>query len=148
MVDRPPYTTDLFLCSCEERANEAEELRLQLQSQMSGLKKAEEACLLNEEDEQQLKEETKDLQRKLDEEKRRSASCDLQVRLSGLLIERAAPSIFQSCYKCRFPQVNLIQRFLLDYHHADQKKIEDLERQVWPQGLTAQSHSISLFSQY
>ncbi|XP_075874517.1 centrosomal protein of 55 kDa-like isoform X2 [Nelusetta ayraudi] len=89
---------------CEERANEAEELRLQLQSQMSGLKKAEEACLLNEEDEQQLKEETKDLQRKLDEEKRRSASCDLQV--------------------------NLIQRFLLDYHHADQKKIEDLERQI------------------
>lgn len=80
LVDCPLCTTDLFLRSCEERENEAEELRQQLQSRTSELKKAKEVCLLYEEDEQKLKEETRDIQRKLDEEKRRSASCDLQVQ--------------------------------------------------------------------
>lgn len=79
VVDCPLYTTDLFLGSCEERENEVEELRQQLQSQTSELEKAKEVCLLYKEDKQKLKEETRDIQRKLDEEKRRSASCDLQV---------------------------------------------------------------------
>lgn len=79
VADCPLYTTDLFLCSCEERENEAEELRQQLQFQMSELKKAKDVCLLYEEEEQKLKLETRDIQRKLDEEKSRSASCDLQV---------------------------------------------------------------------
>lgn len=80
VADRLLYTTDLFPRSCEESENEAEELRQQLQSQTSELKKAKEVCLLYQEDEQKLKEEARDIQRKLDEEKRRSASCDLQVR--------------------------------------------------------------------
>lgn len=56
-----------------------EELRQQLRSQTYELKKARDVCLLYEDDEQRLKEETKDLKRKLDEERRRSASFHLQV---------------------------------------------------------------------
>lgn len=72
--------TDLSVCSCEERENEVEELKQQLQTERSGPKRAEVVHLCSEEEEQ---EETKDLQRKLDEEKRRSGSYDLQVRLGG-----------------------------------------------------------------
>lgn len=74
--------TDLSMCSCEERENEVEELKQQLQTE-----KAEEVSLCSEEEEQQLREETQDLQRKLDEKKRRSGSYDLQVRLGGLPIK-------------------------------------------------------------
>lgn len=75
------------MCSCEERENEVEELKQQLQTEKSGPKRAEVVRLCSEEEEQQLREETKDLQRKLDEEKRRSGSYDLQVRLGGLPIK-------------------------------------------------------------
>lgn len=75
------------MCSCEERENEVEELKQQLQTEKSGPRRAEEVRLRSEEEEQQLREETKDLQRKLDEEKRRSAGYDLQVRLGGLPIK-------------------------------------------------------------
>lgn len=71
--------TDLSMCSCEERENEVEELKQQLQTEKSGPKRAEVVHLCSKEEEQQLREETKDLQRKLDEEKRRSGSYDLQV---------------------------------------------------------------------
>lgn len=73
--------TDLSMCSCEERENEVEELKQQLQTEKSGPKRGEEVRLCSEEEEQQRREETKDLQCRLDEEKRRSASYDLQVRL-------------------------------------------------------------------
>lgn len=90
----------LFLCSCEERENEAEELRQQLQSQTSELKRAKEACSCYEEEEQQLRVEIKYLQHKLEEEKRRTASCDLQVFRGGLHIEWAAPSFFRVGTSC------------------------------------------------
>lgn len=71
--------TDLSMCSCEERENEVEELKQQLQTEKSGPKRGEEVRLCSEEEEQQRREETKDLQRRL-EEKHRSACYDLQVR--------------------------------------------------------------------
>ncbi|XP_028279255.1 centrosomal protein of 55 kDa-like isoform X1 [Parambassis ranga] len=58
----------------------------------------------SEDEEQQLSEDTKDLQSRLDKERRRSYTFELQA--------------------------NVLQRFILNRHHADQEKIENLKRQI------------------
>ncbi|XP_045926884.1 centrosomal protein of 55 kDa-like isoform X3 [Micropterus dolomieu] len=89
---------------CDERESEVEELKQQLQTEKMSRKSAPEDHRCSEDEEQWLRDETKDLQCRLDEEKRRSANFELQS------------SVFQ--------------KFMLNRHHADQKKIADLERQI------------------
>lgn len=71
--------TDQLMCRCEERQNEVEELKQQLQTEKESRKSAPEVHQFFEDEEQQLREETKDLQYRLDEEKQRSANFKMQV---------------------------------------------------------------------
>ncbi|XP_039994732.1 centrosomal protein of 55 kDa-like isoform X2 [Xiphias gladius] len=86
------------------REMEVEELKQQLQTEQISRKSATEDHHCSEDEEQQLRDEIKELQCRLDEEKRRSASFELQA--------------------------NLAQKFMLNRHYADQEKIADLERQI------------------
>ncbi|XP_026211905.1 centrosomal protein of 55 kDa-like isoform X1 [Anabas testudineus] len=79
---------------CIEREIEVEELKQQLNKRTT-----EGDCCSKNEDLQ-----LKDLQCRLDEEKRRAATFELQA--------------------------NLIQKFMVNRHHADQEKIAELERQI------------------
>ncbi|XP_044069670.1 centrosomal protein of 55 kDa-like isoform X5 [Siniperca chuatsi] len=89
---------------CEEKESEVEELKQQLQTEKMSRKSALEDCHCSENEEQWLRDKTKDFQHRLDEEKRRSANFELQA--------------------------NLCQKFMLNRHHADQEKIANLERQI------------------
>lgn len=64
---------------CRDKEKENEELKQQLQSETASGKDAAEGD--HDSEEQQLREEKKDLQRRYDEEKCRSASYELQVCL-------------------------------------------------------------------
>ncbi|KAI3363228.1 hypothetical protein L3Q82_011862 [Scortum barcoo] len=86
----------------EERESEVEELKQQLQTEKGSRKITLEDCHGSEGEEQS--EETSDLQRRLNKEKRRSSNFQLQAAL--------------------------YQKFMLNCHHADQEKISDLERQT------------------
>ncbi|XP_070771995.1 centrosomal protein of 55 kDa-like [Enoplosus armatus] len=97
-------TQNCMMFRCRERESEVEDLKQQLQTEKNIRKSAPEDSHCSEDEEQGLRDEPKDLQRRLGEEKRRSANFELQA--------------------------NLCQRFLLNRHHADQEKIADLERQI------------------
>lgn len=73
--------TDRLMCRCKERENEVEELKQQLQTEEMSRNSAAEVYHCSEDEEQQLREETKDLQHSLDKEMCRSASFELQVCL-------------------------------------------------------------------
>ncbi|MEQ2169448.1 hypothetical protein GOODEAATRI_025338 [Goodea atripinnis] len=94
----------------KERENELEALTHQLKSETISKGGPEEECHNSDEEEQHLREETKELQAKLKEEKRRSTNFELQA--------------------------SLYQRYMLNHHHADQEKIADLERQRNQQDLS------------
>ncbi|XP_008284659.1 centrosomal protein of 55 kDa-like [Stegastes partitus] len=89
---------------CEEREKEVEDLKQQLQIERMSRESPQEDDHYSEDEEQQLKDETKDLQGRLDEERRRSASFELQA--------------------------NVFQRIMLNRHHADQEDIAELKRQI------------------
>ncbi|KAM4591940.1 centrosomal protein of 55 kDa-like [Odontesthes bonariensis] len=115
---------------CREREAEVEQLRQQLQSDSLSRESAQEEHRESEEEEhleseeeehreseeeehreseeeeeeQPLEEESKELEVRLNEEKRRSANFELQA--------------------------NLFQRYMLNRHHVDQEKIADLTRQI------------------
>ncbi|XP_044069675.1 centrosomal protein of 55 kDa-like isoform X9 [Siniperca chuatsi] len=63
---------------CEEKESEVEELKQQLQTEKMSRKSALEDCHCSENEEQWLRDKTKDFQHRLDEEKRRSANFELQ----------------------------------------------------------------------
>ncbi|XP_032408803.1 centrosomal protein of 55 kDa-like [Xiphophorus hellerii] len=86
------------------REGELEALIHQLKSETISKGSPQEGCHNSEEEEQQLREETQELHARLKEEKRRSTNFELQA--------------------------SLYQRYMLNYHHADQEKITDLERQL------------------
>ncbi|XP_054885520.1 centrosomal protein of 55 kDa-like isoform X2 [Poeciliopsis prolifica] len=86
------------------REEELEALVYQMKSETISKGSPQEECLNSEEEEQQLREKTQELQARLKEEKRRSTNFELQA--------------------------SLYQRYMLNYHHADQEKITDLERQI------------------
>ncbi|XP_037637206.1 cone cGMP-specific 3',5'-cyclic phosphodiesterase subunit alpha'-like isoform X1 [Sebastes umbrosus] len=88
---------------CKERESEVEELMQQLRTENMSRENTLEDQHCSEDEEQWLTAETENLQSILDEERRRSANFELQSIL------------FKKC--------------LLNRHHADQKKIADLERQ-------------------
>lgn len=71
--------TDRLMCRCEERQNEVEHLEQLLQTEKESRKSAREVQRHFEDEEQQLREETKNLQYSLDEERRRSDTFTLQV---------------------------------------------------------------------
>ena len=76
------YRTNHLMCRCNIKEMEVEKLKKQLQNEeMSRKKSASESHHCSEDGEQQLSDETKDLQCRLDEERRRSANFELQVRL-------------------------------------------------------------------
>uniref|UniRef100_A0A3B5QNQ0 Centrosomal protein of 55 kDa-like n=1 Tax=Xiphophorus maculatus TaxID=8083 RepID=A0A3B5QNQ0_XIPMA len=85
------------------REGELEALIHQLKSETISKGSPQEGCHNSEEEEQQQREETQELKARLKEEKRRSTNFELQA--------------------------SLYQRYMLNYHHADQEKITDLERQ-------------------
>ncbi|XP_076599259.1 centrosomal protein of 55 kDa-like [Chaetodon auriga] len=101
VTQRNVVTTQNWL---KESQNEVEELKQQLQTEKLSRKSAAEDHHCSEDEKQRLGDETENLKRRLDEEKRRSANIELQVSLS--------------------------QKFMLNRHHADQAKIADLERQI------------------
>ncbi|XP_070697685.1 centrosomal protein of 55 kDa-like [Pempheris klunzingeri] len=103
-VDTTHQTLILTQVCCEERKNEIEELKQQLQSDKMSRESVLEDHHCSEDEEQQLRDEAKDLQYRLNEERRRSANFELQA--------------------------NLFQKFMLNRHHADQEKIAELERQI------------------
>uniref|UniRef100_A0A3B5R884 Centrosomal protein of 55 kDa-like n=1 Tax=Xiphophorus maculatus TaxID=8083 RepID=A0A3B5R884_XIPMA len=86
------------------REGELEALIHQLKSETISKGSPQEGCHNSEEEEQQQREETQELKARLKEEKRRSTNFELQA--------------------------SLYQRYMLNYHHADQEKITDLERQL------------------
>uniref|UniRef100_A0AAQ5ZZR3 TSG101 and ALIX binding domain-containing protein n=2 Tax=Amphiprion ocellaris TaxID=80972 RepID=A0AAQ5ZZR3_AMPOC len=88
---------------CEEREKELEVLKQQLQTERMSRESAQEGDHCSKDEEQQLKDKTKDFQSKLNEERRRSANLVLQA--------------------------NLFQRFMLNRHHADQENTAELQRQ-------------------
>lgn len=71
--------TDRLMCRCEVRQNEVEHLKQLLQTEKESRKSAREVQRYFEDEEQQLREETKNLQYSLDEERRRSDTFTLQV---------------------------------------------------------------------
>lgn len=75
---------------CRFKEKETEELKQQLQSEKASRKVAAEGDPYSEE--QQLREEKKDLQHRYDEEKCRSASFELQVCLCLILLPRSCKS--------------------------------------------------------
>ncbi|KAF3708204.1 Centrosomal protein of 55 kDa [Channa argus] len=85
---------------CKEREREVEELKLQLNIEKACKQSGTKGHHYSENEEQQ----PKDLQCRLDEEKLRSASFELQT--------------------------HLVQEFLVNLHLADQDKIAELERQI------------------
>ncbi|GAA6223397.1 centrosomal protein of 55 kDa-like isoform X1 [Lates japonicus] len=87
-----------------ERELEVEELKQQLQTEKASRESALEDHRCSVDVVEQLRDETKDLQCKLDEERRRSAKFELQG--------------------------DLFQRFMLKRQLADKEKIADLERQI------------------
>ncbi|XP_074502020.1 centrosomal protein of 55 kDa-like isoform X4 [Sebastes fasciatus] len=89
---------------CKERESEVEELMQQLRTENMSRENTLEDQHCSEDEEQWLTAETENLQSILDEERHRSANFELQSIL------------FKKC--------------LLNRHHADQKKIADLERQI------------------
>ncbi|XP_071336646.1 centrosomal protein of 55 kDa-like isoform X2 [Trachinotus anak] len=89
---------------CKKSEMEIEELKQQLHTAKMGSKNAPEDHHWFEDEEQRLRDETKDLQFRLDAEKRKSANFELQA--------------------------NLWQKYMLNRHQADQEKIADLERQI------------------
>ncbi|XP_014843050.1 PREDICTED: centrosomal protein of 55 kDa-like isoform X2 [Poecilia mexicana] len=86
------------------REEELEALTHHLKSEIISKGSPKEECHNSEEEEQQLREETQELQARLKEEKRRSTNFELQA--------------------------SLYQRYMLNHHHADQEKISELERQI------------------
>ncbi|PWA25973.1 hypothetical protein CCH79_00001683 [Gambusia affinis] len=94
---------ELIIAEKRAREGELEALIHQLKSETISKGSPQEGCHNSEEEEQQLREETQELQARLKEEKRRSTNFELQA--------------------------SLYQRYMLNYHHADQEKIADLERQ-------------------
>lgn len=74
------YMTDQLMCRCEEKESEVEILKQQLQTEKVSRKITLEDRHCSEDEEQCQSDETKDLQRRLDKEKRRSANFELQVR--------------------------------------------------------------------
>ncbi|KAM9726255.1 centrosomal protein of 55 kDa-like isoform 3-T4 [Menidia menidia] len=89
---------------CTEREKEVEQLRQLLQSSNMSRESAQGEPHYSEEEEQPPEDENKDLEVRLNEEKRRSANFELQA------------SIFQ--------------RYMLNRHHADQETIAELTRQM------------------
>ncbi|XP_026165389.1 centrosomal protein of 55 kDa-like [Mastacembelus armatus] len=87
----------------KEQEKELEELKQLLQTETMHRKCAPKQHHCPEEEQQRLKDETKDLQCRLDQAKRKSANFELQA--------------------------NLFQKFMLNRHHEDQEKIAELERQ-------------------
>ncbi|XP_051816061.1 centrosomal protein of 55 kDa-like [Acanthochromis polyacanthus] len=98
------YMTFKLMCRCEEKEKEVEVLKQQLQTERMSREKAQQDDYCSEDEEQQLKDKTKDFQGKLNEERRRSANFELQANL------------FQSC--------------MLNRYHADQENIAELKRQI------------------
>ncbi|XP_044069672.1 centrosomal protein of 55 kDa-like isoform X7 [Siniperca chuatsi] len=72
---------------CEEKESEVEELKQQLQTEKMSRKSALEDCHCSENEEQWLRDKTKDFQHRLDEEKRRSANFELQIKISSQDLE-------------------------------------------------------------
>ncbi|KAL3050373.1 hypothetical protein OYC64_012412 [Pagothenia borchgrevinki] len=89
---------------CQEREREVEELKQQLQNEITSRKSPEEPLQCSEDEDQWITAETQDLQCRLNEEKRKSARIVLQS--------------------------TVMQKAFLNSHHADQETIEDLERQI------------------
>ncbi|KAL7383837.1 hypothetical protein ABVT39_018984 [Epinephelus coioides] len=89
---------------CKERESEVDELKQQLQTENMNRESAQEDHHYSEDEEHWLTAVTEDLQYRLDEEERESASSELQ----------STP----------------FEKFLLDRHRADQERIADLERQI------------------
>ncbi|KAK5882464.1 hypothetical protein CesoFtcFv8_021048 [Champsocephalus esox] len=89
---------------CQEREHEVEELKQQLQNEITSIKSPQEPLQCSEDEDQWITAETQDLQCRLNEEKRKSARIVLQS--------------------------TVMQKAFLNSHHADQETIEDLERQI------------------
>ncbi|XP_035027685.1 centrosomal protein of 55 kDa [Hippoglossus stenolepis] len=89
---------------CKEREMELEELKQQLQNTDLSGKSSPEVDHHSEDEVEELADKNKDLEDSLYEEKRRATNSELQV--------------------------NLLQKFVLNSHSADQEKIADLERQI------------------
>nr|XP_033468268.1 centrosomal protein of 55 kDa-like [Epinephelus lanceolatus] len=89
---------------CKERESEVDELKQQLQTENMNRESTQEDHHYSEDEEHWLTAVTEDLQYRLDEEERKSASSELQ----------STP----------------FEKFLLDRHRADQERIADLERQI------------------
>ncbi|XP_010791752.1 centrosomal protein of 55 kDa-like [Notothenia coriiceps] len=89
---------------CQEREHEVEELKQQLQNEITSRKSPQEPLECSEDEDQWITAETQDLQCRLNEEKRKSARIVLQS--------------------------TVMQKAFLNSHHADQETIEDLERQI------------------
>uniref|UniRef100_UPI0037E967C5 centrosomal protein of 55 kDa-like n=1 Tax=Semicossyphus pulcher TaxID=241346 RepID=UPI0037E967C5 len=89
---------------CKEREEEVEELRQQLQTEKMSRENVLEDHCCSDEEEQQLSEETGDLRRKLDEERRKSIKSEIMAGVR--------------------------ERLLINVHHADRRTIKDLQRQM------------------
>ncbi|XP_060896990.1 centrosomal protein of 55 kDa-like [Labrus mixtus] len=88
---------------CKNKEEEVEELKQQLQSERSN-KEAAECHSWSEIEEEHLTDETRDLRHRLSEEKRKSANLEFQTSIRD--------------------------KFFKNLHHADQRKIADLQRQI------------------
>ncbi|XP_029376799.1 centrosomal protein of 55 kDa-like isoform X2 [Echeneis naucrates] len=89
---------------CKESKMKVEELKKLVHIAKMSNKTAPEEHHWSEDEEQRLRDETKDLHCQLDAEKRRSANFELQA--------------------------NILQKYMLNLHRKDQEKIADLERQI------------------
>ncbi|XP_041865740.1 centrosomal protein of 55 kDa-like isoform X2 [Melanotaenia boesemani] len=87
---------------CREKEKEVDELKQQLQSERMSKESAQEEHHSSQDEEQPQRDEAKELKVRLNEEKRRSASFEMQA--------------------------NLFQRYMLNRHHADQERVDDLQR--------------------
>lgn len=76
------YLTSCLILRCQEREHEVEELKQQLQNEITSRKSPQEPLQCSEDEDQWITAETQDLQSRLNEEKRKSARIVLQVGLN------------------------------------------------------------------
>uniref|UniRef100_A0A673BB88 TSG101 and ALIX binding domain-containing protein n=1 Tax=Sphaeramia orbicularis TaxID=375764 RepID=A0A673BB88_9TELE len=133
------WVTNKLVCRCKEKQNKVEEVEQQLQIELNSRKPDQ----FSDNEEQWLKGEAKDLQGRLNKEKRRSAALELQVctvhhnrRFVDVMpmgsheIKSNSPS-----------QTSLLQRFMVNHHEKTQENIGVLERTPWRNILPPSPHS-------